>query len=68
MAITKTVIDLAKRFNLKTVAEGVETKDQVDLLKELGCDTIQGYYFFKPLSVEAFEQHFVVDKALLIQT
>ncbi len=68
VAITKTVIDLAKRFNLKTVAEGVETKDQVDLLKELGCDTIQGYYFFKPLSVEAFEQHFVVDKALLIQT
>ncbi len=68
VAITKTVIDLAKRFNLKTVAEGVETKDQVDLLKELGCDTVQGYYFFKPLSVEAFEQHFVVDKALLIQT
>ncbi len=68
VAITKTVIDLAKRFNLKTVAEGVETKDQVDLLKELGCDTIQGYYFFKPLSVEAFEQHFVVDKELLIQT
>lgn len=68
VAITKTVIDLAKRFNLKTVAEGVENKDQADLLKELGCDTVQGYHFFKPLSVEAFEQHFVVDKALLIQT
>jgi len=69
VAITKTIIDLAKRFNLKVVAEGVETKDQVDVLIELGCDTEQGYCFFKPLSAEAFEQYFIVEKELaLIQT
>ncbi len=51
----KTILSLAKIFNLKTVAEGVETKEQFDFLLKNGCDIFQGYYFSKPLKKEAFE-------------
>ncbi len=49
IAIVKTVISLAKSLNLHVTAEGVELKSQVDFLKELECDEIQGYYYSKPL-------------------
>ena len=44
-------------MRLKTVAEGVETADQVAALKVLGCDYIQGYYYSKPLPGPEFEQY-----------
>lgn len=47
--ITKTVIMLAHSLDLKVVAEGVETKEQLDCLADFGCDLIQGYYISKPL-------------------
>jgi diguanylate cyclase (GGDEF)-like protein len=47
--IIETIITLAKGLSLKTVAEGVETSDEYHLIKELGCDLVQGYYFHKPL-------------------
>ncbi len=50
-SIVKAVISLAKTLDLAVVAEGVETKKQLDFLKENHCDIIQGYYFSKPLSV-----------------
>jgi EAL domain-containing protein (putative c-di-GMP-specific phosphodiesterase class I) len=53
-AIVKTIITLAKQLNIKTVAEGVEHKEQMDVLKSLGCDAIQGYYFAKPMPFEEF--------------
>jgi diguanylate cyclase (GGDEF)-like protein len=43
------IIDLAKRLGLNVVAEGVETEDQLNLLRELDCDNIQGYYYSPPL-------------------
>ena len=48
------MIDIARLLNVPVIAEGVETKEQMELLKELGCDIIQGYYFSKPLSAEDF--------------
>lgn len=47
-AITAAAIALAHRFNMKTVAEGVETDEQLGALIELGCDKIQGYLFSRP--------------------
>lgn len=52
--ILENVIDLLKYLNLKIVAEGVETKEYVDLLGELGCDLIQGYYFYHPMPIADF--------------
>ncbi|MCF6776346.1 EAL domain-containing protein [Thiotrichales bacterium 19X7-9] len=50
------IIAMAKTFNLVTVAEGVEKLNQVNYLKELGCDQIQGFYFSKPLTYDQLEQ------------
>ena len=54
--IVEYIILMAKKLNLKTVAEGVEKKEEVEYLKELGCDLIQGYYYFKPLTKLEFEE------------
>jgi diguanylate cyclase (GGDEF)-like protein/PAS domain S-box-containing protein len=48
-AIVKMVLSLARSLNLKTVAEGVETKKQLEFLRNEGCDEMQGYLFSKPL-------------------
>ena len=47
--VVSEAIKLAKSLEMRTVAEGIEEKDQVDFLAELGCDMIQGYYFAKPM-------------------
>lgn len=54
--VVKEIIALAKALNMKCLAEGVEEKEQVDLLREYGCEVIQGYYYSKPLPVEEYEQ------------
>ena len=46
------MIDIARILEVPVIAEGVETKEQLDLLEDLGCDIIQGYYFSKPLPAE----------------
>ncbi len=50
--IVKTILLLAKNLKLETVAEGIEAFEQLQFLKEFGCDYAQGYYFSKPLNVE----------------
>ena len=52
------ILNIAKELNLKTIAEGVETKEQRDYLINKGCDLIQGYYYSKPLTREEFEEFF----------
>ena len=47
--LVELVVDIAKFLNVPTVAEGVETQSQLDTLKKMGCEIIQGYYFSKPV-------------------
>ncbi|UKS26730.1 EAL domain-containing protein [Paenibacillus sp. HWE-109] len=56
--IVSTIISMAHNLNLDVVAEGVETKDQLDFLQMRKCDVVQGYYFSKPLSADDFEKSF----------
>ena len=52
------VIDLAKKLNMKIVAEGIESREQVDFLTEQECDLIQGYFFAKPMPISEFEEKY----------
>lgn len=54
--IVNIIISLAHSMNLKVVAEGVETVDKLNFLKEHNCDKVQGYYFSKPLNKEGIEE------------
>lgn len=54
--ITKSIIALSKNLSLCVLAEGVETKNQLDFLVEHGCDEIQGYYFYKPMRAEEIDE------------
>lgn len=53
--ILESVVNMAKQIALPIIVEGVETKEQSDFLEDLGCRYVQGYYFYKPMSREAFE-------------
>ena len=54
-AVTETVVRLARSLGLKAVAEGVETVEQLEWLRQIGCDLAQGFYFARPMPVEAFQ-------------
>ena len=58
MKLVELVLDIAKFLQVPVIAEGVETEEQLMLLKERGCDIIQGYYFSKPVPAEEFTQFF----------
>jgi len=49
-SLASTIVLLANRFGLSTVAEGVETLEQLELVKRLNCDLVQGFYFSKPVT------------------
>ncbi len=55
-AIVKSVVHLARQLGLRTVAEGVETIEQLAFVTESGCDEAQGYYFSPPLAAEDFKR------------
>lgn len=55
--VLESVVDMAHKLKLKTIAEGVETEAQYEVIKKIGCDMIQGYYFSKPLERDAFEAY-----------
>jgi diguanylate cyclase (GGDEF)-like protein/PAS domain S-box-containing protein len=54
--LVEAIIMMAHKLGLKVIAEGVETETQLGLLTQIGCDFIQGYWFSRPLSINAFEQ------------
>lgn len=56
VAIIKSIVQLAKSFRMSVTAEGVETAEDFERMRDLGCDTIQGYLFGKPLSYERANQ------------
>lgn len=58
MLIVSEVIDLAKKLDMKIVAEGIESREQVDFLTEQECDLIQGYFFAKPMPVAEFVEKY----------
>lgn len=53
--VIESIINMAKKMKIVVLCEGVETKEQADLLEELHCDLVQGYYFGKPMSSEKFD-------------
>ena len=57
--IVKSIVDLAKSLNISTVAEGIETKELYDFVKEIGCDYIQGYYLSKPIEYKEFFEKYI---------
>jgi len=52
--IIPSIIDMAKKLKLEVVCEGVETKEQVDFLRDVDCDMVQGYYYSKPVPLDVF--------------
>jgi diguanylate cyclase (GGDEF)-like protein len=58
-AIVSTILALGHNLKLKVTAEGAETKEQYETLRDQGCDIIQGYYFSKPLPLNEFEKQWL---------
>jgi EAL domain-containing protein (putative c-di-GMP-specific phosphodiesterase class I) len=54
-AIVSSIVSMARNLRLKTIAEGVETAEQLKTLHELGCDMVQGFYLCRPVPAEAAE-------------
>lgn len=57
-AMLEAIFTIGKAFKFSIVAEGIETKEQLEVLKRYGCDIIQGYYFSKPLNQQEFERFY----------
>ncbi|SFF38049.1 PAS domain S-box-containing protein/diguanylate cyclase (GGDEF) domain-containing protein [Paenibacillus algorifonticola] len=59
-AIVSTIISMAQHLNMEVIAEGIETKAQLDILTDKDCEKIQGYYFSRPLSAIDVEEEFFI--------
>ncbi len=66
-SITKAIIALAENLKLSIIAEGVETKEQLDFLRENGCFNIQGFYFSEPLEVKKLTELITNNKGKLLK-
>ncbi|MBP7604665.1 MAG: EAL domain-containing protein, partial [Spirochaetes bacterium] len=58
-AIVSAIILMAHSLNLRTIAEGIETSEQLDILRDLKCNLIQGYYRSRPLPPDELETKFL---------
>ena len=56
-SIAKIIVNIAKELNVNLICEGVETKEQLDYINSIGCSSIQGYYFSKPLDYTHFKKY-----------
>lgn len=55
-ALVRSIIDIARTLGVETIAEGVETREHADMLRQLGCDGLQGYFFARPLPFQQFSK------------
>lgn len=62
--ILEHMVSMARELGLGLLAEGVETKEQVDLLEKIGCDNVQGYYFARPMPQEEFFELLKKDRGM----
>ena len=62
--IIRAIIMMSDGLKVKTIAEGVENESQLELLRKLGCDEIQGYIWGKPLPPDEFEKQFIIEQLL----
>lgn len=56
MMVVETIIRLARQLHMQTVAEGIDTQEQADALRALGCDMIQGFIYYRPMPISEFEK------------
>ena len=56
LAIVRSIIQLALNLGMTSVAEGVESEEQVEILRTLGCKVAQGYYYYKPMTIEQLDE------------
>ena len=57
--ILTAILKMAESLKMQTIAEGVETKEQVDFLKKIGCQCVQGFYFARPMPAQEYERQFL---------
>ena len=57
--IIKSTVGMCKEMNISSLAEGVETEEQLSVLQKLGCSLIQGYFFSKPIPYAKFEEAYL---------
>ena len=55
-SVISSIAELAAKLQIQTVAEGIETQEQLAFLRSIPCDQVQGYIFSKPVPVEEFER------------
>ena len=60
LAIVRTIVQLANNLNMQSIAEGIETVEQLTILRTIGCKRGQGYYFYKPMPFEEIDM--ILDK------
>ncbi len=65
--ILEQVVAMANKLGLGLLAEGVETREQVELLQQIGCDQVQGYYYAKPMPQDEFFSLLVQQQTTALQ-
>ena len=60
LMLVRNIVQICKSCGMTCIAEGVETRAQIDALLREGCQFCQGYYFAKPMSVQAFEERYLL--------
>ncbi|MBX9900549.1 MAG: EAL domain-containing protein, partial [Burkholderiaceae bacterium] len=66
-AIASAIIAMALSLGLRVVAEGVESKEQVDMLLQMGCTDVQGYFYGRPVDAKTFKTRFIAHQEKLKQ-